>query len=131
MVDIQIPGLFTDPPEIITTREALPGNPYSGPLQFIDRVRGPVGLDAYGIDWLVTIAPPGIGSTLYTDVVFDRAMIQIREVGPDLGGTLISGPAIDLVELQGRHYFSQFPLTRLALWVLPFVEINLWWVLVL
>jgi hypothetical protein len=131
VASIPIQLQFPDPPTILTQREALPGNPYSGPLQFIDRVRGPIGTDAFGIDWLVTVTPPGIGSTIDTDVTFDRDIIGLREVKEDIGSTLISGPQTLIREIQGRMYFSEFPLTRLALWVYPFCEINLWWVLVL
>jgi hypothetical protein len=131
MANVPVQQLFWVPPTILTTRVALPGNPYSGPLQFVDRVRGPVGVDAFGIDWEITITPAGIGTKIDTQVVFDRTILQLREVKPDLGGTLISGPPIDIDAIEGRHYFSEFPLTRVALFVYPFCEVNLYWVLVL
>lgn len=131
MANVPINLQFPVPPTILTSREALPGNPYSGPLQHLKRIRGPIQCDAFGIDWLVTVTPPGIGSSIDTDVVFDRPILQLREVKPDIGGTLISGPVLDLSEIQGRHYFSEFPLDNVALFVYPFCEVNLWWVLVL
>lgn len=131
MANVPISQFFDTPPDILTSLEALPANPYSGPLQFVDRVRGPVGLDAFGIQWQVTLAPAGIGSTIYTQINYDRVVMELREVKSDIGGTLVFGRTLDVSEAEGRMFFSTFPLTRLALWVYPGVEVQLHWILVL
>jgi hypothetical protein len=131
MANVPINLQFPQPPTILTTMEALPGNPYMGPLQFIDRPRLGIGLDAFGLQWQFTIVPPGIGTTIKSDLVYDRPLLEWREVKSDLGGTLVTGPTIDTNEAIGRHFFSEFPLVRLALYVYPGCEVNLFWILVL
>lgn len=131
MANINITQLLVTPPTILTTMEAVIGNPFFAGRYFLDRVRGPIGLDAFGVQWSVTVTPPGMGSFIRTDIQFDRDVLEIREVKSDLGGTLVEGERHLTAAQAGRIFFSEFPITRIAVWIYPGCEVNFEWILVL
>jgi hypothetical protein len=131
MVSIPIQNLFLSPPTIFTRLEALPGNPYGPGAHLLDRPRGPINLDAFGFGWLFIATPAGVGRVVRNVTTFEETLAQVLEVKQDITGATLNGEVYAIAQDEGRQLFSEFPLTRINLWVAPATAINLYWVLVL
>jgi hypothetical protein len=115
-----------------TSLEALPGNPFdSSTIHLVDRVRGPVNCDAFGMAWSLHFLPAGIGRTVRTVTYFDRTVAELMEVKVDIGLTTYNGPIHLVRQDEDRFFFSEFPIERMSIWVYPGVTIDLFWILAL
>jgi hypothetical protein len=78
MPDVGVIQQFLHPPIGVLAREVIAGGPFSGYHSF-QRVRGPVGVDAFGIGWSLETWPAGYGT--FGDpvgVFFDRNVLELR-----------------------------------------------------
>lgn len=130
MTDLGIALQFPTPPLDLTHLEALPLNPYGPGLHFVDRVRGPIAVDAYGMYWQVHSTTPGIGQTIRTQLYFDRPLLEIRQIQEDLVSNVEGGPVIFTDEAAGYIKFVEFPILRVAIWVYPGCSFDLSWIVV-
>jgi hypothetical protein len=128
---VKLPLQFPDPPTRLTTREALPGNPYAAGLHLLDRPRGPINLDAFGLAWQITGVPIGVGRRVTGVTTYDRVLLELLEIPIDLTGATSNGPLRQVDQDEGRFYFSEFPIERISAWIYPFCSANFWWILVL
>jgi len=131
MVDLPINVQFPVPPTIFTRLEALPANPYAFGLHLLDRVRGPVGVDAFGFAWQFVLTPAGVGETVRSVTTFEEPLAQVLEVKNDITGATLNGKVYNLDQDEGRIFFSEFPIRRISVDILPATTLNLWWILVL
>src|SRR5690242_17668138 len=101
---------FLHPPVGLTRLEALPANPYSG-LNGLQRIRGPVNVDAFGIRWLITAFPPGYGVTPAAgDNKFDRPVIDIAVRHQLLSGEVVTTSQMESIRAAGTMMFEEsFP----------------------
>jgi hypothetical protein len=122
---------FLHPPVGLTALEALSGNPYSG-LVALDRVRGPVRVDAFGIRWLITGYPDGYGVTPRAgNNAFDRNVIEIAIVHQTLDSNLVVSEQVQSYFAAGTLMFEEsFPYV-VDVELAPGIEANLYWVLIL
>lgn len=128
----QVPLPFPHPPSILTSLEALPGNPYLEGNYLLNRTRGPLETDAFGFAWQFIGTPAGVGQTLFVPATtFDIYLAAVMEVKSDIGGTTFNGEQYFLQQDEGRIQFSEFPITRLSVYVLPACALNLYWILFL
>jgi len=120
-------SLLLHPPIDLLHLEAVPGNPHSGGFA-LNRVRGSKPVDAHGIFWNVTFAPPGYGLTV--DTVgnhYDRTVIAFREYEQLLDLTLMTTNIYGSVEAAGYYLFvGQVPYV-IDVEISPGVTIDLSW----
>ena len=119
------------PPTILTSLEALPGNPYGPGLHLLDRPRGPINCDAFGFAWLFIATPVGVGRVARSVTTFQESLAQVLEVKTDITAATLNGEVYNLDQDEGRQYFSEFPITRISVTILPATALNLYWVLLL
>jgi hypothetical protein len=130
MVAVSIAQQLLNPPTIFTQLEHVAGAPFGAGLHLIDRVRGPIGVDAFGFAWLFTGTPAGVGQTVQAVTTFEQPLAQVLEVKQDITAATLNGRVLDLDQDEGRSYFSEFPLLRLSVYVLPATTLDLWWILI-
>jgi hypothetical protein len=128
----QLPLPFPHPPSILTSLEALPGNPYGPGSHLLDRPRGPINCDAFGFAWIFAGTPAGVGRTMgMPQTTYEEVLAQIVEVKSDVGATLFFGQTYNIQDDDGRIQFSEFPIYRINAWVAPATLLNLYWILFL
>lgn len=131
MSDVSIIQQFLHPPIGLCTLEVISGAPFSDVVA-VDRPRGLVRTDAFGIRYLVTFSPPGYGiSDGAGSNHFDRPVVEIATRHQLLDGEIIvtSQQAYDTAS--GTVMFEEsFPYIVNLLFS-PGIEASLWWVLVL
>ena len=122
---------FLHPPISLCALEALPGNPYSG-LNGLQRIRGPVNVDAFGIRWLITAFPAGYGVSVGAAVnFFDRTILELGIQHRMLDGTIVVTQQEETRLVTGYSMFdAAFPYV-VDVQLAPGVAANLWWILVL
>jgi hypothetical protein len=129
---LQIPLPFPHPPSILTSLEALPANPYLEGNYLLNRPRGPLETDAFGFAWQFIGTPAGVGeSFLNPATTFEEYLAVVMEVKSDIGATTFNGEQYFLQQDEGRIQFSEFPITRISVRVLPACALNLYWILFL
>lgn len=124
---------FLHPPIGLCVLEPLPGNPYGpGGLVGLQRIRGPVNVDAFGIRWLITSYPAGYGVDVGAAVnFFDRTVLSIGVQHQLFSGTIIVTEQLDTRLAAGHLMFQEsFPYI-VDVQLAPGVEANFWWLLVL
>jgi hypothetical protein len=131
MANLGIALQFPTPPLDLTHREALPGNPYSAGIHLLDRVRGPINCDAFGIYWVNTLNPIGIGRTVGQNTIrFEEPIGQLLQVKEDILSVVQNGPVVPIIEDQGIMMFDEFPILRVSAWVQVGCQFNFFWVVV-
>lgn len=131
MANLGIALQFPTPPLDLTHQEALAGNPYSAGVHLLDRVRGPINLDAYGIYWQAHLVPSGIGQTMGRNVTtFEQPIAQLLQVKMDILSVVQNGPMLPIVQDEGIMMFDEFPILRVSAWIETGCELNFWWVVV-
>jgi hypothetical protein len=119
------------PPTFLTQLEALPGNPYGPGLHLLDRPRGPINCDAFGFGWLFIGTPVGVSQTARSVTRYGEPLAQVLEVKSDVTAATLNGEVYDIDQDEGRQYFSEFPITRISVTILPACSLNLYWILIL
>jgi len=130
MANVGIALQFPTPPLDLTHLESLPFNPYSGPLQFLTRQRGPIAVDAYGLYWRMREVPVGIGTSIRTDVFYDRQVAEFREIQEDILSNTEAQFIHPVNRQSGFFMFNEFPILRVGLWVYPHCSVDLSWIVV-
>lgn len=86
MPDVGVVQQFLHPPIGLLRRETIAIDQTG--YHSYQRVRGPVGVDAFGIGWNINTWPSGYGTfDSPIDVLFDRAVVQIRVLHRFLDGS--------------------------------------------
>ncbi len=130
MVQLPIPLQFPIPPLDLTHQEALSGNHYGPGVHLLDRVRGPINCDAYGIYYVAQQVPIGIGRTVGRTVTYDEPYAEILCVKEDIASHIQNGQYTYCVRDQGIVMFDEFPILRVSLWVAPGALVDVFWVVV-
>lgn len=130
MALVSIGQQLLNPPSFLTQLEHVVGAPFGHGLHLIDRVRGPIGLDAFGFAWTFVATPAGVGEQVLSVTTFEQALAQVLEVKTDITPVTFNGRVYDLDQDEGRIIFSEFPLTRLSVDVLPACSLDMWWILI-
>lgn len=131
MANLGIALQFPTPPLDLTHQEALPGNPYSAGIHLLDRVRGPINCDAFGVYWIVHLVPQGIGKTVGQNTVrFEEPVGQLLQVKEDILSNVQNGPIVPILEDEGIMMFDEFPILRVSAWVQIGCQIEFFWVVV-
>jgi len=123
---------FLHPPIGLCVQEALPGNPYPDGIHALQRIRGPVNVDAFGLRWLIASSPPGYGIDIGAAVnFFDRTILQIGVQHRLFDGTIVTTQQLDTRLAQGHVMFDEsFPYV-VDVQLPPGVTADFWWLLVL
>jgi len=121
---------FLRPPLGLITLEHITGFPTFSDMH-LQRVRGPINVDAYGIRVLVQFAPAGYGvvNTLAGTNLFDRTMWTVGVDTLLLDGLVIAEQLEERKEALGFVAFvSAFPYF-VHIVPAPGVELDAWWML--
>lgn len=130
--ELGIINLFLRPPIGLTKLELIPGGPYTGAGDFT-RPRtvvpiGNVGVDAFGIRYLVSTFPPGYGITQnHVSLSFDRVVLELGVQHRLNDGAEVLTDEVAYKGATGVLRFSEsFPL-RVRFNLAPGVSANFWW----
>lgn len=131
MSDVSIIQQFLHPPIGLCTLEVISGAPFTD-LVAVDRPRGLVRTDAFGIRYLITFSPDGYGITPAAGSnVFDRPVVEIATRHQLLSGDIIVTSQQTYSTASGTLMFEEsFPYI-VDLLFSPGIEASLWWVLLL
>lgn len=130
MADLGLALQFPIPPLDLTHQEAVTGSPFGPGVHLVDRIRGPINCDAYGVYYRENGVAVGIGRTIQVVTVYEQPYAQILQVKEDIFSVIQNGPHLDVRNDQGIFMFDEFPILRVSLWVAPACSIELWWVVV-
>jgi alpha-glucuronidase len=130
MADLGLALQFPIPPLDLTHQEALPGNHYGPGVHLLDRIRGPINCDAYGIYYKAQSVASGIGRTVGRTVTYDEPYAEILQVKEDILSNIQNGPYTYCTRDQGIVMFDEFPILRVSVWVAPACSVDLFWVVV-
>jgi hypothetical protein len=124
-------GQFLHPPVGVTRLEQLPNNPYSG-FNVLSRPRGLLGVDAFGLRYIVQSAPPGYGLVSgAAQGYYDRSVIDLAVLHQMLdGNVIVSAEASYRVSGLTVMFEQSFPY-RIQVQLAPGVTANFWWILLL
>lgn len=122
---------FLHPPIGLLVLEALPANPYSG-LNGLQRIRGPINVDAFGIRWQIVGYPAGYGVTPRAgDNQFDRPVIEVAVQHQLLDSTLVVTEQSFFDRAAGHVLFNEsFPYI-IDVELAPGITADLFWLLAL
>lgn len=95
----------------------------------IDRPSGPIGVDAFGINWEVLTVGEGIGIDPTTPQRFETNLLAIDVRYTDNDGHIFTGDAPRFDYSNGYYFWpTSFP-TVIEGTIAPSVEVRLWWLL--
>jgi hypothetical protein len=122
--------LFQHPPLGLITLEHIPEFPSLND-QHLQRVRGPIYVDAYGIRVLVLGAPAGYGlvNTLAGQNLFDRTVWTVGVETLLLTGDILADQLEERKEALGFVVFTDFFPYFVHVVPAPGVELDAWWML--
>ena len=122
---------FTHPPLGALSLEHVPSAPLSGGLYALNRPRGPIHTDAYGILWSVSAAALGTGSTPGIVTEWDERVVEIACDYILFDGTPAIGQRIATNMDNGIMMFEQLLPFGLDVQVgVPFL-VDFFWILLL
>jgi hypothetical protein len=122
---------FLHPPINLCTLEAIPGSPFTG-LNALQRIRGPINVDAFGLSWLITSAPAGYGLNIGAAVNFyDRPVLQVGIFHKLFDGSLNVSQQEETSLVKGYIMFNESFPDVVDVLLQPFVEADFNWVLLL
>lgn len=130
MTDLSIDLQFPTPPTLFTHRELVTGSPFSSGVHLLQRNRGILTCDAFGIAWSLNSYPSGIGLSPKVVTDTDRDFLQLVELKTDSAAELVPGRRIDTRQVAGYTFFSEFPLVGMNVWIYPNCTVNFYWVVV-
>lgn len=122
---------FAHPPWGSLSRELIGTFTSSGNPHVLQRIRGPVNVDAFGITWSVTTVPAQAGrqSRLSTD--FEDPFLQLGVRYTDLGGHDFYGQLFNQT-VDGQYFLWDQPIpTAVDLWVFPNFGVTMYWLVAL
>lgn len=122
---------FAHPPWGVLSRSLI-GTIGPGPtLQTLQRIRGPINVDAFGIAWSVFTAPAAAGRRTRVVTQYEDTFLQIGVRYTDLGGHDFFGEVIDVNE-DGKYFLWAQPIpTAIDCWVFPGFSVTMFWLLAL
>jgi hypothetical protein len=130
MSNLGIALQFPTPPLDLTHRELVAGSPFGAGVHLVDRVRGPINCDAYGVYFRANSVASGLGGTVGRTVTYEQPYAEILQVKEDILSAIQNGPYTYCTRDQGIVMFDEFPILRVSLWVAPACSVDLWWVVV-
>lgn len=120
---------FIHPPWGVLQLEHIAGAPFFTGQYALDRPRGPVRVDAYGLLWSVTTEAPGVGLTPGLVTEYDERVIEISLTYQLLDGTFIQGARLASSWDNGQFMFDQLLPYGVDVRIgVPF-SVDLWWLL--
>jgi len=124
-------GEFAHPPWGVIQRELI-GTYGPGPVTAsLQRVRGPINVDAFGIAWSVFAVPAQAGRRVRVVTEYEDNFMQYGVLYTDLTGHSFYGELAD-VSLDGQYVLFQQPLpTSVDIWIFPGFSVTLYWLLAL
>lgn len=130
MADLGLALQFPIPPLDLTHRELVTGSPFGPGVHLLDRVRGPINCDAYGVYYRANLIASGLGGTVGRTITYESPYAEILQVKEDILSAIQNGPYTYCVRDQGIVMFDEFPILRVSLWVETACSVDLWWVVV-
>ena len=128
-VSVGVIQQFLHPPVQLCRLEFIPGSPFFGGSYTVSRPAGPVGVDAFGIWYSLTLERAGAGFTFGNVRIFDDRVVQLT-----VDHTMRDG---SLVVTQRMEGFAEFDLlmfeeavpTDVRVTVTQGFGVDLYWVL--
>lgn len=130
-IDTGVINFFLHPPLGVMTLEHIPTAPFTGPVQVaLNRPRGPVHTDAFGIVWSVTAEAAGVGRVDGIQTEFDERVVEIVVSHILLDGTpIVSQRVVSWLD-SGFMLFSEALPYDLNVRIGPPFQVDFWWVLI-
>lgn len=104
---VQVPQgiiqLATHPPFGVIQRELI-ATPLTYGVTQLQRIRGPVNVDAFGMSFDFFTIPAEFGSTQMVSTRYEHVIVQMAPLYTDLSGHDMYGPMVDISE-EGQYYF--------------------------
>ncbi len=122
---------FAHPPWGTLSRSLIGTLTPAGNVHTLQRVRGPINVDAFGITWSVTTAPAAAGRRTRVVTTFEDSFIQLGVRYTDLSGHDFYGQLFD-VNQDGQYFMWDQPIpTAIDVWVFPNFAVTMYWLLAL
>jgi hypothetical protein len=122
---------FAHPPWGSLSRELIATLTFAGNNHVLQRVRGPINVDAFGIAWSVTTAPAGAGRQTRLVTNYEDAFMQLGVRYTDLGGHDFYGELFDQ-HVDGQYFLWNQPIpTAIDVWIFPNFAVTMYWLLAL
>jgi hypothetical protein len=116
---VQVPsGIITalsHPPYGVLTREAL-GSLTAG-VTTIQRVRGPIGVDGFGMSFSFFTVPAAFGSTQQIHLDYEHVIVEFAPVYTMFDTHQVYGPSVQLTHEGDLYWFDQLFPTRIEVFV--------------
>lgn len=126
-VDVGVIEQFLHPPIGVCT--LLFEGSHTGSVA-ISRPAGPVGVDAFGILYSVTLEPPGAGQLIGQSVIYEQRVVQVVVDHTMIGGINVISQRYEGYEDSALIMFTQALPTDVRLWITPGFEIDVYWVVI-
>lgn len=124
-------GEFAHPPWGSLSRELIGTFSFTGSVHVLQRVRGPVTVDAFGLAWGLFTIPAGAGFQKGVVKTYHDRFLQVGVRFTDLGGHDFYGEMLDIDQDGAYHLFDQPLPTAIDIYVFPNYAITLYWLLAL
>lgn len=122
---------FAHPPWGSLSRELIGTFTAAGNPNILQRVRGPITVDAFGIAWSVTTAPAGAGRRVRLSTDYEDSFMQLGVRYTDLGSHDFYGQLFDQ-NIDGQYFLWDQPIpTSIDVWVFPNFAVTLYWLVAL
>ena len=130
---VQVPsgviGLLAHPPYGLLTREV--GFTLTAGLTQIQRIRGPVTVDAFGLSFSFFTIPAKFGRTQQVNLDYEVPIVEFAPVYTLFDGNQIQGPSTLLTHEGDILYFDQLLPTHINVWVQVGCVVVQYWVVAL
>jgi len=130
---VQVPsgiiGLLSHPPYGLLTREI--GFTLTAGLTQIQRIRGPVLVDAFGVSFSFFTVPIKFGRTQQVNLDYEVPIVEFAPVYTLFDGNQIQGPPTVLTHEGDILYFDQLLPTHVNVWVQVGCVVVQYWVVAL
>lgn len=129
-IAVQVIGQFLHPPLALCTLE-IAADPHIDQAVY-HRVRGPLQVDAFGIDVVVYSWPPGYGHIDTSGVVeFDRTVIKINVLSGLFDGSELLTDNLEISRSYAAMLFTESFPRGVMVWTPPGVQARVSWILLL
>lgn len=130
--DVNVINFFLHPPLGVMTLEHIPSAPLGpGGTYALNRPRGPVNTDAFGLLWSVTGEALGVGKTVGIQTEFEERVIEIVVSHQLLDATFVISQRLTSTLDSGFMLFSEALPYDVNVMLGPPFQVDLYWVLVL
>lgn len=129
--DVNVINFFLHPPLGVMTLEHIPSAPFSGGEYALNRPRGPVNTDAFGILWSVSAAAVGTGLIPGLQTEYEERVVEITVGHILLDSTYVISQRLASGLDSGFMLFSEALPYDVNVMVGPPFLVDFYWVLVL